>query len=113
VREAHRRAETRRRARRAAASRRSEKALRAEGRRLPLALFLQQIPDFLQQHFLPGRRLIRGLFLLALQAVDHLHHEEDRAGDDEEVDAGLEELAVLDGRAADLEREAAEIEAAH
>ena len=61
-------------------------------------LLLQQVTNFGQQLFLCRTlRLFRGgsgLFLLAVQLVDALEHQEDTEGDDEEVDDVLNETTV-------------------
>ena len=56
----------------------------------------EQIPDFLQQYVRPARGRRRGVRLRPLHRVDGLDHHEDDQGDDQELEAGLQEGAVLD-----------------
>src|SRR5262249_48317942 len=79
----------------------------------PVLLFpaLQRVADLLQQLLLARRRRRLRLLLLP-EAIDQLHGKEDHRGDDEEVDTGLDELAVGDLRAAELHGERLEVEAA-
>ena len=62
-------------------------------------LLLQQVTDLSQQFFLRGTLrclwLWSGLFLLAVQLVDALQHEEDTEGDDDEVHRVLDEVTVV------------------
>ena len=64
-----------------------------------MLLVLQQVANFGKEFFLCRRlRLWLGLFLLLLgKLVDQFDQHEDTESHDEEVEAGLQEVAIVDG----------------
>lgn len=64
---------------------------------------LQQVANFPEQHFALRRRR-RARLLLGAEAIDLLHDHEDDEGDDQEVNARIDEPAVVSGRGTGLLR---------